>query len=1059
MADNTRELEFILRFKNEADAALKAASVSLDGLGTSAQKTVKPLSDTTTGLDKTTKAAQGFTASAGELLGAFASLAAGLYGVSNAIGVFGDIEEGLNNVKTLVPDNTKLIDDWKGKLEELSITSGQSMAILTDGLYQTVSAFGEADNAFEIFNIANETAVAGTATTQESLSLLAASMKGYGDRTTEFANKVSNLAFIAAALGEATIPQMANSLGRVIPIAKAAGVAIEEVYAAMALVGTTGPTAAEVSTQLRATLVGLEKPTEEMAAVLKKLGVEGFQETKERIQKAGLQNFLRDIAAEALKSGGHITQLFSQVESWGFILALTETNIEDFEGALKKMSEEGGASGERAAAFAVQMDGVNRSLGRISAVLSVLKSRFGELFSGPVKGVSDFIVQFGLAFLQLAPSIQTVIAAVGGFIAIAVSLTPIVALIQSNWVALSGAFLSLLSPLRLVAAAFVGWPALVALALAGVAAAIWATAGPITEWGTWLQAFFQVTWEHVAGNFEIMKKVVGEFLTYSQKRLSEIFGGFPEAIRYVVTKIVELIQWAIGGLSTFVSDAFANTLDWLGEVTGVSGFLDEVSKRQAALQEYNELLELVATNADIAANGISLIGGGVEIESAPGEYKLPAKKIVPPPPKGGGGLSKEEAADLKRLSEAYEKAKVEIFAATAAHRALTKAYALGKSAVEEQEAVTEAFGIALQVGFQIYRDAEGVVRGKAAADTAGYEALKLLNDEARKGKKEAEQSKSSAEFNDDLTEQIGLMTKLVAAGDLGAEAYHDQKRGIEALNQLMKENSDITVDETGAVNDLTSATKGLSPANARRLKQIDDLMKQQEDLIESTDDLTAKYREGAPQGFFDGLKAGFTELNNAQLTLGELTQGLFQDTLVSGVDAVADALVTSKQSFADWSQSVLAEISKVLLKWLLMKAIMSGLNALSGAFTTGGAITGSQSGSGIDAGGGNDTFTGESFDNSFFGNFGEQKAQLSLVDVSGAKDSTYMQPAMVSVVHNNYAQGTSSETRQRKGPSGEDLIEIITRKVTAKQMESGAYGAGLDQEFRRRGVKSPGVHR
>ena len=132
------------------------------------------------------------------------------------------------------------------------------------------------------------------ATTTESLNLLSAVTKGYGDTSSEALRKASDLAFMTNKLGQTTFPELAASMGRVVPLASTLAVTQEELFASFAtLTGVTG-TANEVSTQMSAIQRALIKTTPQMADAIKKLG---FSSAKTLIQERGLVGGLRDLIA------------------------------------------------------------------------------------------------------------------------------------------------------------------------------------------------------------------------------------------------------------------------------------------------------------------------------------------------------------------------------------------------------------------------------------------------------------------------------------------------------------------------------------------------------------------------------------------------------------------------------------------------------------------------------------------------------------------------------------------------------------------------------------------
>lgn len=181
-----------------------------------------------------------------------------------AIKMSTDFNASMANVASLglVPER---VEELKSGVQNMAIEVGKSTGDLAGGLYQVVSAFGDTADTATILEINAKAAAAGLATTEEAIALTSAVTKGYGDSSAEAVQKVADLAFETVKLGQTTFPELAASMGKVVPIASALGVSQEELFAQMAtLTGVTGG-AAEVSTQLRAVYQGLLKPTAEMA--------------------------------------------------------------------------------------------------------------------------------------------------------------------------------------------------------------------------------------------------------------------------------------------------------------------------------------------------------------------------------------------------------------------------------------------------------------------------------------------------------------------------------------------------------------------------------------------------------------------------------------------------------------------------------------------------------------------------------------------------------------------------------------------------------------------------
>ncbi|ALY08074.1 tail tape measure protein [Bacillus phage vB_BhaS-171] len=299
-----------------------------------------------------------------------------------------DFEKQMANVATLLDGDVKSkISNLGEQVKKLSTDTGTSTELLTDGLYQVISAFGETEDSMKILETASKGAAAGNATVTDSVNLLAAVTKGYGDTSAEAANKASDLAFLTVKLGQTSFPELASSMGKVIPLASTMKVRQEELFGAMAtLTGVTGGTA-EVTTQLRSTIQGFLQPSKDMEKALKGLGYENGQAAIESEGLGGILNKLKDSV------GGNeiaFSNLFSSVEAKNAVLALTGAQAENFTEKTKAMEN---AIGSTNSAFETQQQTVAASMEKIKANINVVAISLGEQLLPVFQEVLDWILQ------------------------------------------------------------------------------------------------------------------------------------------------------------------------------------------------------------------------------------------------------------------------------------------------------------------------------------------------------------------------------------------------------------------------------------------------------------------------------------------------------------------------------------------------------------------------------------------------------------------------------------------------------------------------------------------
>lgn len=256
-----------------------------------------------------------------------------------------EYEAQLANVSTLltgteaeVAARTAEIGD---QVLEISNRTGVATADLTDGMYQVVSAFGDSADAAAILETAAKSAAAGNATTTDSINLLSAVTKGYGDTSAEAVQQAADLAFATVRLGQTSFPELAAGMGNVIPLASTLGLEQEQLWGAMAtLTGVTGSTA-EVVTQMKDTMQAFLSPSKNMQAALKNMGYESGQAL---LESKGLQGSL-----DALKDavGGNelaFAGLFSSVEAKTAVLAMAGNQAENLTSKTAEMYEATGAA-------------------------------------------------------------------------------------------------------------------------------------------------------------------------------------------------------------------------------------------------------------------------------------------------------------------------------------------------------------------------------------------------------------------------------------------------------------------------------------------------------------------------------------------------------------------------------------------------------------------------------------------------------------------------------------------------------------------------------------------
>ncbi len=306
-----------------------------------------------------------------------------------------DLNASMANVATLGLAPERVLE-LKKNVQDLAVTVGKSTADISGGLFQVVSAFGDSAESAKLLEINAKAAAAGLATTTDAINLTSAVTKGYGDTSAEAVQKASDLAFVTNKLGQTTFPELAASIGAVIPLAAEMQISQEELFAVMATgTGVTG-NAAAVTTQLRGVIQGLMAPSKGMAKLLKDLG---FESGKAMIAQQGLIGAIDTIVRVAKESGTPLQEYLGSIEGQTIALALAGSQSDVYRVKLAAMRNATGATEE---AFKAQTQGINASgfaLKQLKAQVSVMAQDFGDALipalSETLKRLEPFISKVG----------------------------------------------------------------------------------------------------------------------------------------------------------------------------------------------------------------------------------------------------------------------------------------------------------------------------------------------------------------------------------------------------------------------------------------------------------------------------------------------------------------------------------------------------------------------------------------------------------------------------------------------------------------------------------------
>ncbi len=297
-------------------------------------------------------------------------LAAGAAGfvsfARGAVMAAADFEKQMALVNTMLNKTTgKFMPSFTRAIKKLSIQFGQAKGVLAKGLFDILSAGIDASKALDVLTVATEAAIGGGTDTAIAVSGMITVLNAYSLEA-ERATEVSDLLFAIVRDGVITFEEIAENISKLAPLAKAAGVTLNEMGAIIA------------------TVVKIEKPERAMTAIRAALSTTA---------KAGerLIQRVRELKGASLKT---IIEAGFTRRSAAAIAILTG-NIDVLNTELDNMANKAGKAGE---AF--------RKMATTSAQeIAILRQRW----EGLKTAVGDFFIAWAVGLAEggeITPEIE-----------------------------------------------------------------------------------------------------------------------------------------------------------------------------------------------------------------------------------------------------------------------------------------------------------------------------------------------------------------------------------------------------------------------------------------------------------------------------------------------------------------------------------------------------------------------------------------------------------------------------------------------------------------------------
>lgn len=329
--------------------------------------------------------------------------------VKESITKFREFETRIAEVSTIMgADFQEAIYGLQAGVETLSLSFGKNTSDMSKGLYDIMSAAFDAEESIALLGSSTKAAIAGLADVRESVDIFTTVLNTYGMSAYE-ATWVSDALFQSVVRGKFQFKDLESALGYVVPIAAQAGIAFDELMAALSTTTRHGLHLDMASRGLAMTIQNIINPSEEAKKAAQKYGVEmnGLA-----LRVKGLTGFFTDLNDKTKESGKIVlNELIPNIRS--LRVAMVLAGDEGLDGLIDDMDRLSIAAGRTEEALGKIMDTSEFVSNQIAQKWEQTQREVGESWDKMALGLQGALVDIVKNIPSFIPVIGPVFTALG----------------------------------------------------------------------------------------------------------------------------------------------------------------------------------------------------------------------------------------------------------------------------------------------------------------------------------------------------------------------------------------------------------------------------------------------------------------------------------------------------------------------------------------------------------------------------------------------------------------------------------------------------------------------
>ena len=376
MADAQKTIDLIFNAVDKTGAATIAALDNAKKFTSSVENITRPIADFTLGAAK-------FEAGV---------LAAGVAATVFAVKIAGDFDTSFRQVSTLFDANDKELAGFKESILEYARTSQKPLTEIVAAVGAAIGSGVKYGESLKVVREAEVLAVGTRSDLKSATETLVGTLNAYG-MSTDKAGEVAEFFFKVIRDGKIEMKDLSASFANVTAIAPQAGVKLESLGAAIAVLTANSVAPATAIDAVKSAISNIIKPTEQAKKMAAELGIEFDVNALKSKDFAGV---LADVAKATGGSAEKIAVLFGDVTGLGAVLSLTGASAGAFAESLLNMRTE---SNNLALAVKVMSGSIEASQAIVGNAFTTLMIRIGapllDEFGGIAKAVANIFNAIG----------------------------------------------------------------------------------------------------------------------------------------------------------------------------------------------------------------------------------------------------------------------------------------------------------------------------------------------------------------------------------------------------------------------------------------------------------------------------------------------------------------------------------------------------------------------------------------------------------------------------------------------------------------------------------------